>query len=225
MTAGPARRRAVAARGRDVAGHRHGVAARGQGVAARDRAVVERQLGRAPHPMSRVVARCPFGLPAAVEDLPHDGRGRPFPTLFYVTCSTLAEALSRLEDGGGVRRWSAAVQRDAGLAASLRDAERYERRRRRLLARRCEAAPLDGGASLALGVGGVRPGAAGLKCLHAHVAHALAREGYRLGRLILEEAGYPWCRDERCRLPDAWADDRSRDADPSGDARRREVGS
>ena len=53
--------------------------------------------------MSRVVARCPFGFPAAVETLPYDAGGRPFPTLFYLTCPTLVAALSRLESDGHVR--------------------------------------------------------------------------------------------------------------------------
>ena len=164
------------------------------GVSERDRAAVERQLGRAPHPMSRVVARCPFGCVAVVEDLPYDDRGLPFPTLFYATCPTVTQALSRLEDAGGVRSWSRRVARDPRLLASLRDAERYERRRRRTL-----AAPRDGGAALTLGIAGVRRGSrTELKCLHAHAAHALARPRYLLGRLILEEAGELWCDDQRC---------------------------
>ncbi len=161
---------------------------------------MERQLGRAPHLMSRVAARCPFGFVAVVEDLPYDDRGLPFPTLFYATCPTLVQALSRLEDAGGVRNWSTRASCEAELLVSLRDAERYERRRRRVLAARCAAAWRDGGAALALGVAGVRRGdRTDLKCLHAHAAHALARPRYLLGRAILEEAGRPWCDDERCR--------------------------
>jgi uncharacterized protein len=149
--------------------------------------------------MSRVAARCPFGFVAVVEDLPYDERGLPFPTLFYATCPTLVESLSRLEDAGGVRSWSARAAREPGLLLSLRDAERYERRRRRTLAARCAAAPRDGGAALALGIAGVRRGGrVDLKCLHAHAALALARPGYLLGGLILKEAGDPWCDDERC---------------------------
>ena len=149
--------------------------------------------------MSRVVARCPFGFVAVVEDLPYDERGVPFPTLFYATCPTLVQALSRLEDAGGVRSWSARVAREPELLASVRDAERYERRRRRTLAARCASSPRDGGAALALGIAGVERGSrTDLKCLHAHAAHALARPRYLLGGLILEEAGHPWCDDERC---------------------------
>ena len=149
--------------------------------------------------MSRVVARCPFGFVAVVESLPYDEHGRPFPTLFYATCPTLVGALSRLEDAGGVRRWSARTAGETELLVSLRDAERYERRRRRALAARCAAVPRDGGAALALGIAGVRRGGpTGLKCLHAHAAHALARPRYLLGSLILEEAGPLWCDDGRC---------------------------
>jgi hypothetical protein len=46
--------------------------------------------------------------------------------------------------------------------------------------------------SLELGIGGSR-NPAQLKCLHAHVAFALARPGYALGDSILAELGEePW---------------------------------
>ena len=49
----------------------------------------------------------------------------------------------------------------------------------------------DGGASLDSGIGGSRnPGA--LKCLHAHVAYALANPGYRLGEAMLAEIPERW---------------------------------
>ena len=38
-----------------------------------------------------------------------------------------------------------------------------------------------------MGIGGARSGAGSLKCLHAHVAFALARPGYELGERILAE--------------------------------------
>ena len=45
---------------------------------------------------------------------------------------------------------------------------------------------------LDLGIGGARPEAKTLKCLHAHVAFALARPGYELGERILAEVDPPW---------------------------------
>ena len=166
-------------------------------VAGADAAVVAGQLGREPHAMSAVAARCPFGFPAVVEDLPYDAEGRPFPTLYYCTCPTLVAAVSRRESDGGVARWTARLAADPTLARSAADAAADSAVRRTDLAREYGLAMVDGGASLATGVGGVADLLA-VKCLHAHVAHALARPGYVLGDEILAEVEHPWCDDRRC---------------------------
>jgi len=147
--------------------------------------------------MSRVVARCPFGFPAAVETLPYDAGGRPFPTLYYLTCPTLVAAVSRLESDGGVRAWSARLAADPPLARAVAAAATAARRRRRELVRRYDLKMVDAGASLTTGVGGVGDVRA-VKCLHAHVAHALARPDYIFGRAVLAEAEDPWCHDGHC---------------------------
>jgi hypothetical protein len=87
-------------------------------VAGEDAGVVAGQLGREPHTMSAVSARCPFGFPAVVEDLPYDAGGRPFPTLYYCTCPTLVAAVSQVESGGGVARWTGRLAVDRPLARS-----------------------------------------------------------------------------------------------------------
>jgi len=147
--------------------------------------------------MSRAAARCPFGFPAAVETLPYDAGGRPFPTLFYLTCPTLVTAASRLESDGGVQAWSARLAAEPALARAVAAAATAARRRRRELVGRYALMMVDGGASLTAGVGGVGDVRA-VKCLHAHVAHALARPGYAFGRAVLAQAEHPWCDDGRC---------------------------
>lgn len=160
-----------------------------------DRAIVARQLGRPPRAFRRVLVRCPFGLPAVTEQAPYDAAGEPFPTTYYLTCPHLVAAVSRLEAAGGVERWSEAVAHDQRLAASLERATEAQRRLRRALAG-CSTG-IDGGASLALGIGGsAHPRR--LKCLHAHVAFALARPGYELGERILADVGRPWPLDACC---------------------------
>lgn len=164
-----------------------------------DRRAVAAQLGREPRAFLRVAARCPYGLPAVTEQAPYDARGEPFPTTYYLTCRHLVAAVSRLEAAGGVERWSRAVAADPALAASLERATAEQRAiRRRLAAGRAGA---DGGASLELGIGGSRTPAR-LKCLHAHVAFALARPGYELGERILAEVERPWPEDGCCSLYD-----------------------
>jgi hypothetical protein len=119
--------------------------------------------------------------------------GEPFPTTYYLTCRHLVAAVSRLEAAGGIERWSAAVEDDPALAASLKTATEEQRSVRRELAG--GRVGREGGASLELGIGGSgRPER--LKCLHAHVAFALARPGYELGDRIVAELDGLW--PDRC---------------------------
>ena len=144
---------------------------------ASDRAVVARQLGREPRAFRRVAVRCPFSRPAVTEQAPFDDAGQPFPTTFWLTCPQLVTRVSRLEAEGGVERWSRSAAEDPRLAASLERAHDEQRVLR---------------PELDVGIGGARAGAGTLKCLHAHVAFALARPGYELGERIVAELEPLW---------------------------------
>jgi hypothetical protein len=133
-------------------------------------------------------------MPAVTEQAPYDGDGEPFPTTYYLTCPHLVAGLARLEAAGGVERWGRAVEQDPALAESLERATREQRRIRHELAGGEQGA--DRGASLDLGIGG-SSSPRHLKCLHAHVAYALARPGYLLGERILSEVRPTWPA-ERC---------------------------
>jgi hypothetical protein len=146
-------------------------------VVESDRAVIERQLGRPSRAFRHVAVRCPFGRPAVTEQAPYDDAGEPFPTTFWLTCPHLVAAVSRLEAAGGVERWTRAAADDAELRASVEHATEEQRRIR---------------PELDLGIGGARPGAGSLKCLHAHVAFALARPGYELGDRVVAELEPLW---------------------------------
>lgn len=148
-----------------------------------------RQLGREPRAFLRVAARCSWGLPAVTEQDPYGRDGEPFPTTYYLTCRYLVQAVSRVEAAGGVERWSASVAADPVLAQELERATAEQVTiRTRLAAGRTGA---DEGASLATGIGGSRSPLR-LKCLHAHVAFALANPGYALGEAMLAELPARW---------------------------------
>ena len=151
--------------------------------------MVARQLGREPRALRRIAARCPFGLPAVTEQEPYDEDGRPFPTTYYLTCRHLVAAVARLEAAGGVERWSERVRTDERLRRSLARATKEQRAVRVELAG--GRAGRDGGTSLGLGIGGTHAPEQ-LKCLHAHVAFALARPGYELGERLLAGLDSIW---------------------------------
>lgn len=122
---------------------------------------VAAQLGRPPRALRSVAHRCGCGLPSVVRTHPRLADGTPFPTLYYLTCTRLTGLVSRIEAGGAMREMTDRLARDPELARAYRAAhESY-------LARRDAAAPL-----------GTRVSAGGMpdrvKCLHVHVAHALA---------------------------------------------------
>lgn len=164
-----------------------------------DRVLVERQLGRTPRAFLRVVARCPFGAPAVTEQAPYDSAGDPFPTTYYLTCRHLVASIARVEAAGGIERWSDRAKTEARLSESLERATEEQRSVRRALAD--GRVGQENGASLDLGIGGTaRP--ARLKCLHAHIAFALARPGYSLGEAMLAEIEPTWP-DSCCTLESA----------------------
>jgi uncharacterized protein len=154
--------------------------------------VIRRQLGRDPRGLVRVAVRCPFGAPAVLQQESYLSDGRPFPTTYHLCCPHAAGRVSALEDDGGVARYEQLVSDDAELGESYR---RGAERQRAL--RRPAALMRDGGASLLLGIGGTsRDGA--VKCLHAHVAFALAQPGYTLGERAADEAGPLFPEQECC---------------------------
>ena len=160
-----------------------------------DRADVERQLGRQPRAFRRVAVRCPYGKPAVTEQHPYDADREPFPTTYYLTCPHAVAVVARVEAAGGVESWSARVAGAPDLRRSLDRATEEQRRLRRELAG--GATGPDGGASLDLGIGGSSSPSA-LKCLHAHVAYALARPGYELGERIAAELPEPLFPPDAC---------------------------
>jgi hypothetical protein len=145
----------------------------------------ERQLGRAPRALVDVAARCPFGRPAVLVQAPYDDRGAPFPTLYWLSCPALVRAVGRFEAVGGIATLAAELVDDPELAQDMAVVEQRVIDARMRLA---GAGPrLDGGEALRAGIAGEAPGG-GLKCLHAHVAVALADPAYRLGLVARERA-------------------------------------
>lgn len=126
-----------------------------------DRETVTAQLGRPPRALRAVAYRCPSGHPAVVQTSPRLEDGTPFPTLYYLTCPRLTSLCSTLEAQGVMKEMTARLAADEDLAAAYRQAHVG------YLAERDAIEPLGTDVS----AGGM-PGR--VKCLHVHLAHALA---------------------------------------------------
>lgn len=128
------------------------------------------QLGRPPRGRWQVVTYCPFDFPAVIETAPYLDDGTPFPTLFYLTCPSAVERITKLEASGGVEAFRRTVAADPESAAALDALDDLYRRRRHELA---AVIGVDGGKVLERGIGGP-DGPLRASCLHAYAAALLA---------------------------------------------------
>ena len=133
-----------------------------QPVTDTDRDLLARELGRSPRGLLAVAYRCDHGVPAVVQTAPRLPDGTPFPTMFYLCCSVLNSAVSRMEAVGMMREMTGELAADPELAAAYRAAHESYLAERNTLA--------DLGSPVTAGGMPDR-----VKCLHVLVAHSLAK--------------------------------------------------
>ena len=86
-----------------------------------DVVAVREQLGREPTTTFAVAARCPGGHPLVIRNNPVDADGKPFPTLYWLTCPEAVRRVSGLESDGWIDRLESEIplRDDALVRASV----------------------------------------------------------------------------------------------------------
>lgn len=130
----------------------------------RDLDALRGQLGREPRGVVAIAARCTCGNPTVVATAPRLDDGSPFPTLYYLTHPGAVAAASTLEATGAMRAMNARLAADEELAT------RYRAAHESYLEDRAAIEEVDEIAGVSAGGMPDR-----VKCLHALVAHALAK--------------------------------------------------
>jgi hypothetical protein len=151
-----------------------------QPVEVDDIRILKAQLNRTPVGVVGIAARCEKGFPiVTVNEALADGK--PFPTLYWLTCPLIVKAISKLEGNSWSDRMKENIEEDAELEDRLKRAH-IDYRNKRL-----EASAYSGSHSehivFKTGIGGV-DNEAGIKCLHAHYAHYLASGENPLGEIV-----------------------------------------
>lgn len=121
----------------------------------------EREMGRPARGVIAVAFRCAHRIPAVVQTAPKLPDGTPFPTMFYLCCSALTAAASRMESDGLMRAMTERLETDPDLAAA------YRRAHESYLAVRNNVADLG----IDVSAGGMPTR---VKCLHVLLGHTLA---------------------------------------------------
>jgi hypothetical protein len=114
-------------------------------------------------------------------------QGKPFPTLYWLTCPFLSQEIDHLEACGWVKRFEVRMAEERALRSAMQTAHRrYGLLRDQLLSPEEMDALHESGTIVGLigrGIGGISDWDR-LKCLHLHVAHGLADEN-PIGDLVL----------------------------------------
>jgi len=160
-----------------------------------DREIIRQQLGRESLNMREVVSYCPFKKPAVIKTFPYL-KGRPFPTLYWLTCPYLVREVSRLEDSGLIKELSLRLRSDSLFKKNMEEThQRYARERFSLLPEKDIIKIREKNPSIIRvlkesGVGGIMK-KEGIKCLHTHLADFLISGDNPAGELIDEIVDWP----------------------------------
>ena len=158
-----------------------------ESISLSDWDVIAEQIGRRPRGLAGVPVRCSYGFPQVIR-VRTLVDGKPFPTLFWLTCPYLVREVDRLEADGWIGRLERRMAEDEQLRASMvRAHERYIERRSALLSDGDRLTIESRGQASSLlekGIGGIADRRR-LKCLHLHIAHDLAGEN-PIGRIVCE---------------------------------------
>jgi hypothetical protein len=133
-------------------------------ISTNDLEEVTRQLGRPAREIEEVSARCVCGRPLVVKTKPRLADGTPFPTMFYLTQKSATAAVSALEAAGVMAEMQNLLADNPEIASRYQSAhESYLAERRQI----DDVVELEG-----ISAGGM-PNR--VKCLHALIAHSLAK--------------------------------------------------
>ncbi len=173
----------------------------------RDRAVTESQMRRRVFQSELVMgvaARCAWGAPQVLLCRPLH-RGRPFPTLFWLTCPHLSYLCGTLESRGGVHSLEEylgtreAEYRDYNSAYALARIAMLSEPERKFLRR---YNPKMWNVMRSTGIGGIRmTHQISVKCLHLQTAACLGLAGHPAKPWLKERFGEFCCKEGRCLSP------------------------
>jgi len=154
--------------------------------ALNDRKIVAAQIGRSPRGQFTVAVRCSYGYPQVIRVHPVV-QGKPFPTLYWLTCPFLSKEIDHLEAAGWVKRLEARVLEEQELSSAMQVTHRRYCLKRDQSLSDDERASLEANGTIVgltgRGIGGISDWDR-LKCLHLHVAHDLADEN-PIGSIVL----------------------------------------
>jgi len=167
-------------------------------VSKEDLKIIEKQLGRCVSNVLTIEKRCIYGYPQVIKSFPLKD-GKPFPTIYWLTCPYLVEEVSKLEAQQKIAEIEKIIQNDPGLKQQMIRAHEVEiEKRMKLLGEKIISLPENMIKKLKeTGIGGIEDFSK-IKCLHLHYASYLVGENNPAGKIVNSYISKKYCDDNRC---------------------------
>ena len=163
-------------------------------ISDKDLKLISAQLERFPKNVLEVSQRCSYGFPVVIKSKPIL-EGKPFPTIYWLSCPFLRYKISQLETEGYIPKY------EKLLASSPRLLSLQVRAHLRAQKEAIELAGEKGWIRERLssgGMGGIS-NFSHIECLHLHVAYHLGGIENPVGKMVLEEIGKKECENALCK--------------------------
>lgn len=164
-------------------------------LSEKDIKIVSRQLGRKPKNITKIVHRCSYGFPVVIESY-SVLEGKPFPTIYWLTCPYLRYQISKLESNGGVTKFENLLSKSSKLYAEHVSAHLKSKKRAIELAQNAPSSVIERLSNC--GMGGITD-FEHIKCLHMHVAYHIGGIKNPVGRMILFKLKSVECNSNICK--------------------------
>lgn len=163
-----------------------------------DLRIVSYQIGKIPKNMKRVAYRCSYGFPVVVESYPILD-GKPFPTIYWLTCPHLRYQISKLESNGEISRFEKLLSNTPQMYAEHIAAHLKSRKKAIDLAIAINAPTSVAERLSVCGMGGIT-NFQHVKCLHMHVAYHIGGIENPIGKMVLSEIKGVECTTKVCKM-------------------------
>ncbi|MBO8161287.1 MAG: DUF501 domain-containing protein [Thermosipho sp. (in: Bacteria)] len=162
--------------------------------------IVNKQLQVEATNFNKVAYFCVYKFPVVIESLPIKN-GKPFPTIYYLTCPYLIRKISKLEEKGYIKYFEGKIEKDEDFKKKLFLAhQEIIRRRDGFFEKYQELSKYTEWRKklLEVGTGGIKDWTK-VKCLHLHTADYLAGVENPIGEEVMKLIGEINCGDKYCK--------------------------
>ncbi len=160
-------------------------------IASKELEIITRQIKRTPENAITVVKYCSYGFPMVIESFPILN-GKPFPTLYWLTCPFLRNEISKMESDGWIKRYEETIAKSSEfLNSQIKAHELAKKNVMDLLQDDVLRMKFIGG------MGGTR-NFKHVKCLHMHVAYHLGGIENPIGKSVLSKINRLECKNGIC---------------------------